>query len=89
MKDQTYAQATEIKLNEIKVYTADNCYIADNLREETLASVLGRIRIDKELESLVEKIRTEQDKKKRKELKQQILPYFTLARLKDGYRDSE
>jgi len=89
MKDQTYAQATELKLNEIVVYTADKSYIAEDLKEETLASVLGRIRIDKELESLVKRIRAEQDEKKRKELKKQNLPYFTLARLKDGYRDSE
>ena len=87
MKEKEYAQATE--LNEIKVYTADNCYEADNLKQETLASVLGRIRIDKELENVVEKIRTEQDKEKRKELKQQNLPYFTLARLKNNKRDSE
>ena len=66
MKEQTYAQATELKLNEIKVYTADNCYEAEDLKEETLASVLGRIRIDKELESLVKRIRAEQDEKKRK-----------------------
>ena len=89
MKDQTYAQATDLNLNDIKVYSADKCDIADNLKEETLASVLGRIRIDKELENVVEKIRAEKDKKKRKILKQQNLPYFTLARLKDGYRDSE
>jgi len=87
MKDQPYAQATE--LNEITVYTADNCYIAEDLKKETLASVLGRIKIDKELESLVKKIRAEQDKEKRKELKQQNLPYFTLARLKNNKRDSE
>ena len=60
MKDQKYAQVNELELNEIKVYTADKSYITDNLKEETLASVLGRIKIDKELESLVNRIRTEQ-----------------------------
>jgi hypothetical protein len=57
MKEKEYAQATELNLNEIKVYTADKSYTADNLKEETLASVLSRIRIDKELENVVEKIR--------------------------------
>ena len=38
MKEQDYAQATE--LNEITVYTADNCYIAEDLKKETLASDL-------------------------------------------------
>ncbi len=89
MKDQDYDQANKLNLKEIKVFTGDKSYIADNLKEETLASVLGRIKIDKDLERLVNRIRTEPDEKKRKELKQQTLPYFTLARLKDNYRDSK
>lgn len=86
MKDQNYAQVNELD-NIIVSYSnkADN----PELRQTSLKSILTQIKRDTELERIVDAIRSEPDKEKRKQLKEENLPYFVLGTFKNNYRNSQ
>jgi len=65
MKDQTYAQATE--LDKITVSFSHNTH-NPYLTQITLGDIFDRIKEDKELERIVNAIRSEPDKDERRKL---------------------
>ena len=85
MKDQHYAQ-----VNELDNITVSYSHKADNpdLRQTSLKSILNQIKKDTELERIVDAIRSESDKDKRRKLKEENLPYFVLGTFKNNYRNS-
>ena len=86
MKDQHYAAVNELD-NIIVSYSikADN----PELRQTSLKNILTRIKRDTELERIIDAIRSEPDKEKRKQLKEENLPYFVLGTFKNNYRNSK
>ena len=85
MKEKEYAQATE--LDNITVsysHNAHNSY----LTQTNLGDIFDRIKEDPELERIVEAIRSEPDKDKRRKLKEDNLPYFVLGTFENDHRKS-
>jgi hypothetical protein len=59
----------------------------NNVVQKPLSWILGEIRSSSTLKDQVLQIRAEGDPKKRKELKEALLPYFMFMNYKDGKRD--
>jgi hypothetical protein len=85
MKDQHYAAVNE--LDNITVSYSNKADKPD-LRQTSLKSIITQIKRDTELERIVDAIRSEPDKEKRKQLKEENLPYFVLGTFKNNYRNS-
>ncbi len=86
MKDQLYAQVNE--LDNITVSYSHNTH-NPYLTQITLGNIFNRIKEDSELERIVNTIRSESDKDKRRELKEENLPYFVLGTFKNNHRKSD
>lgn len=86
MKDQHYAQVNE--LDKIKVSYSHNTH-NPYLTQTSLGNIFNRIKEDSELKRIVDAIRSESDKDKRRKLKEENLPYFVLGTFKNNHRKSD
>ncbi|MBK9096892.1 MAG: hypothetical protein IPM14_01990 [bacterium] len=86
MKDQHYAQVNE--LDNITVSYSHNTH-NPYLTQTTLRNIFNRIKEDSELERIVNAIRSESDKDKRRKLKEKNLPYFVLGTFEGNHRKSD
>jgi hypothetical protein len=86
MKNQDYAQVPE--LENITVSYSHNTHNS-NLTQTTLGDIFDRIKNDKELERIVNAIRSESDKEEKRKLKEDNLPYFVLGTFTDNHRRSD
>jgi len=85
MKEQQYAQATE--LDNITVSYSHNTH-NPYLTQTTLGDIFNRIKEDPELERTVNAIRSESDKDNRRKIKEDNLPYFVLGTFENNHRKS-
>jgi hypothetical protein len=85
MKDQHYAQVNE--LDNITVSYSHNTH-NPYLTPKSLGDIFDRIKEDKELERIVNAIRSEPDKNKRRQIKEDNLPYFVLGTFENNHRRS-
>lgn len=76
------------KLNNIIVSYSHNTHNS-SLTQTTLGDIFDRIKKDKELEKIVNAIRSESDKDERRKLKEDNLPYFVLGTFENNYRNSK
>jgi hypothetical protein len=86
MKDQHYAQVNE--LDNITVSYSHNTH-NPYLTPKSLGDIFDRIKEDKELDRIVNAIRSESDKDERRKLKEENLPYFVLGTFENNHRRSD
>jgi len=84
-------QKEEVYANELDNITVSYSHNTHNpyLTHTTLGKIFNRIKEDSELERIVNTIRSESDKDKRRELKEENLPYFVLGTFKNNHRKSD
>jgi methionine salvage enolase-phosphatase E1 len=83
MKEEAYA-------NELDNITVSYSHDTHNpyLTQTTLGNILDRIKQDTELERIIDEIRSESDKDKRRQLKEDNLPSFVLGTFENNHRKS-
>lgn len=86
MKDQHYAQVNE--LDNITVSYSHNTHNS-YLTPTALGNIFNRIKEDPELKRIVDSIRSESDKDKRRKSKEENLPYFVLGTFRNNHRKSD
>ncbi len=84
MKEKQYAD----DLDNITVSYSHNTH-NPYLIPDTLGNIINRIKADTELERIINDIRSESDKDKRRELKEDNLPYFVLGTFEGNHRKSD
>ena len=76
------------ELDNIKVSYSHNAH-NPHLTQTTLGDIFDRIKEDRELERIVNAIRSESDKDERRKLKEDNLPYFVLGTFENNHRKSD